>query len=229
MCYDEEHRPGLFAHDIVVLASELRYREKHPARVSRRATSLLSAALVSVLTRVLLSMLQGLTSRTARRNSIYQKLHSHPNRNHHLTRGNAPFLSRPVLVPGGYSYGYVPRVLSVRHYAQQTPPGGYGRSGGLPGFNFPMQQQYAKGGALEEFVRAIAEPVLGCCLQLFYAVCVAVPVEYRLDRVGEDGKARSRDRKRRRKVVLSPACVSLIRWANRRAQRSGVLFKVCDS
>jgi len=127
----------------------------------------LDAVPVSVLTRVLPSMLQGLASRTARRNSIYQKLHPHPNRNHHLGHGNAPFLSRPVLVPGGYSYGYVPRVLSVRHYAQQTPPGGHGGSGGLPGFKFPMQQQYAKGGALEEFVRAFAEPVLGCCLRRF--------------------------------------------------------------
>lgn len=117
-------------------------------------------------------MLQGLASRTARRNSIYQKLRSHPNRNHHLAHGNAPFLSPPVLVPGGYGYGYVPRVLSVRHYAQQMPPGGHGGSGGLPGFKFPMQQQYAKGGALEEFVRAIAKPVLGCHLQRFFSPCV---------------------------------------------------------
>ena len=107
-------------------------------------------------------MLQGLASRIARRNNIYQNLHL--NRNHHLGRVNAPFLSRPVLVPGGYRYGYVPRALSVRHYAQQTPPGGQGGGGGFPGFKFPMQQQYAKGDALKEFVRAFAEPFFGCCI-----------------------------------------------------------------
>jgi hypothetical protein len=96
-------------------------------------------------------MFQGLASRTARSNSIYRKFH--PNRTHHLGRVNAPFLRRPVRVPGGSSYGYMPRVLFVRHYTQQTPPGGQGGSGGLPGFKFPMQQQYAKGDALEEFVR----------------------------------------------------------------------------
>ena len=61
-----------------------------------------------------------------------------------------PFLraAPPSLIPTNY---YVP--AGVRHYAQ-NPPGGTGGGGGIPGFRFPMQQQYSKGDALKEFVRA---------------------------------------------------------------------------
>ena len=88
-------------------------------------------------------MLQGLASRTARRNCIY-RVHQ----NNTLRRVNA--LGRPAIV----SDGYAPSTLLVRHYAQ-NPPGGQGGGGGFPGFRFPMQQQYAKGDALKEFVRAL--------------------------------------------------------------------------
>lgn len=88
------------------------------------------------------SMLQGLASRTARPPS---RVHPRPI--------NA--LGRLVLLPlasGGYT------APSVRHYAQ-TPPGGQGPGGGggFPGFKFPMQQQYEKGGALKEFVCALLD------------------------------------------------------------------------
>jgi hypothetical protein len=87
-------------------------------------------------------MLQGLASRTVR---LISRVHTRP--------VNA--LGRPVLLPL-VSAGYVPAAPSVRHYAQ-TPPGGQGPGGGggFPGFKFPMQQQYAKGDALKEFVRAL--------------------------------------------------------------------------
>jgi hypothetical protein len=95
-----------------------------------------SFALVSVP-----SMLQGPALRTVRRIS---RVRPRPI--------NA--LGRPVLpiVSGGYA----PAAPFVRHYAQ-TPPGGQGPAGGggFPGFKFPMQQQYAKGDALKEFVRAL--------------------------------------------------------------------------
>jgi hypothetical protein len=63
-------------------------------------------------------------------------------------------LGRPV--PPPVSGGHAPAPVFVRHYAQ-TPPGGQGPAGGggFPGFKFPMQQQYAKGDALKEFVRAL--------------------------------------------------------------------------
>ena len=90
------------------------------------------------------SMLQGLASRTVRPIS---RVHRRP--------VNA--LVRPVLLPL-VSGGYAPAAPSVRYYAQ-TPPGGQGPAGlgggGFPGFKFPMQQQYAKGDALKEFVRAL--------------------------------------------------------------------------
>jgi hypothetical protein len=88
------------------------------------------------------SMLQGSALRTGR---LISRVHPRP--------VNA--LGRPVLLPL-ISGGYAPAALSVRHYAQ-TPPGGQGPAGGggFPGFKFPMQQQYAKGDALREFVRAL--------------------------------------------------------------------------
>ena len=60
-----------------------------------------------------------------------------------------PFLrsATPSLIATNY---YVP--ASVRLYAQ-NPPGGTADGGGIPGFRFPMQQQYSKGDALKEFVR----------------------------------------------------------------------------
>ncbi|KAI0277462.1 P-loop containing nucleoside triphosphate hydrolase protein [Russula aff. rugulosa BPL654] len=65
-------------------------------------------------------------------------------------------LGRPLLplVSGAYA----PAALSVRYYAQ-TPPGGQGPAGGggFPGFQFPMQQQYAKGDALREFSSDLTE------------------------------------------------------------------------
>ena len=94
---------------------------------------------------ILPSMLQGLASRT--RNCIH-RVHPRP------VNG----LGRPArLVSGGYALA----VLSIRHYAQ-IPPGGQGPggSGGFPGFKFPMQQQYAKGDALKEFVRALLRKFL---------------------------------------------------------------------
>ena len=107
------------------------------------------------------SMLQGVASRPAR---LISRVHPRP--------VNA--FSRPVLLPL-VSGGYAPAASSVRHYAQ-TPPGGQGPGGGggFPGFKFPMQQQYAKGDALKEFVRALLENVFyyillthffirGCC------------------------------------------------------------------
>ena len=87
-------------------------------------------------------MLQGLASRT--RNCIH-RVHSRP----------VSGLGRQARLPLVFS-GYAPTALSIRHYAQ-IPPGGQGPggSGGFPGFKFPMQQQYAKGDALKEFVRAV--------------------------------------------------------------------------
>lgn len=85
-------------------------------------------------------MLQGIASRTARRNCI---------------NGVRP---RPVNAPGRQVLliRYAPAASSIRHYAQ-IPPGGQGPggSGGFPGLKFPMQQQYAKGDALKEFVRTL--------------------------------------------------------------------------
>lgn len=98
-------------------------------------------ALVSVL--VSPSMFQGLVSRTARCNSIYKVLTS-------LRHGHA-LGHRPVLLASG---GHAPLPItlpSVRHYAKIPPGRG---QGGFPEFKFPMQQQYAKGDALKEFVRA---------------------------------------------------------------------------
>ncbi|KAH9988560.1 P-loop containing nucleoside triphosphate hydrolase protein [Russula vinacea] len=81
-------------------------------------------------------MLQGLASRTARRNCI---------------NGVRP---RPVNAPGRQVLPprFAPAASSIRHYAQ-IPPGGQGPggSGGFPSLKFPMQQQYAKGDALKEF------------------------------------------------------------------------------
>jgi hypothetical protein len=82
--------------------------------------------------------------RTIRRDIIYKVHPNYPASS--LTRGNA--FSRSVLV-----VGRCVAASSVRHYAQ-TPPGGSGNAGGFPGFKFPMQQQYSKGDALKEFVRA---------------------------------------------------------------------------
>lgn len=91
-------------------------------------------------------MLQGFASRPAR---LISRVHPRP----------ANAFGRPVLLPL-VSGGYAPVAPSVRHYAQ-TPPGGQGPGGGggFPGFKFPMQQQYAKGDALKEFVRALLENV----------------------------------------------------------------------
>jgi hypothetical protein len=87
-------------------------------------------------------MIQGLVARS------YRVYRVHPNYiASSLRRANV--LSRSVLASAG-RYVAVP---SIRHYAQ-TPPGGSAGSGGVPGFKFPMQQQYAKGDALKEFVRA---------------------------------------------------------------------------
>ncbi len=71
-------------------------------------------------------------------------------------------LGRPVLL-SLVSGGSAPTAPSVRHYAQ-LPPGGQGPGGGggFPGFKFPMQQQYAKGDALKEFVRACPIGVFLC-------------------------------------------------------------------
>ena len=65
---------------------------------------------------------------------------AHPN-SHTFLRAVAPSLVATSYVPA-----------SVRRYAQ-TPPGGTGGGGGIPGFRFPMQQEYLKGDALKEFVR----------------------------------------------------------------------------
>ena len=108
-----------------------------------------------VFARVLPSMLQSFASRTAKRNSIYHKaLARH---HHHLGRANGLLLDRPVPLISGGGHSYAPAVHSThRYYAQQTPPGGsQGGGGGIPGFKFPMQQQYGKGDALKEFVRAL--------------------------------------------------------------------------
>ena len=88
---------------------------------------------------------------------------------------------RPVL-PSLVSSGYAPAAPFVRQYAQ-TPPGGQGPggSGGLPGFKFPMQQQYAKGDALKEFVRAL--------LGAFLCFLPVVSVERRPDRASKGRKA----------------------------------------
>ena len=120
---------------------------------------------VQVLARVPPSMLQGLASRTARHNSIYRgaltRHKHHHHHHHHLGRVDALLLGRPtpLVLASGNGHSYAPAVLTAacRHYAQQTPPGGGqgggGGGGGIPGFRFPMQQQYAKGDALNEFVR----------------------------------------------------------------------------
>lgn len=116
------------------------------------------------------SMLRAPASRTVRRNCIHRV---------HLRPINA--LGRPVL-PSLVSSGYGPAAPFVRRYAQ-TPPGGQGPggSGGLPGFNFPMQQQYAKGDALKEFVRAL--------LRAFLCFLPVVSVERRPDRASKGRKA----------------------------------------
>jgi hypothetical protein len=87
-------------------------------------------------------MLQGLATRS------YNVYRVHPNYIASSLRRAYP-LSRSVLVSSRYA-----AVPSIRHYAQ-TPPGGPAGSGGVPGFKFPMQQQYSKGDALKEFVRAL--------------------------------------------------------------------------
>jgi hypothetical protein len=104
-------------------------------------------------------MLQGLVSRTARSSSTYHKVLPRHNHHHwHLGRVNNALLllSRSAPLVPGSGHSYAPAVLSSRrHYAQQIPPGGgQGGGGGIPGFKFPMQQQYVKGDALKEFVRA---------------------------------------------------------------------------
>jgi hypothetical protein len=112
---------------------------------NERTSSLIVApALVSVP-----SMLQGLASRPVR---LISRVHPRP--------VNA--LGRPLLLLPLVSGGHVPAAApSVRHYAQ-TPPGGQGPAGGggFPGFKFPMQQQYEKGDALKEFVRALLGALL---------------------------------------------------------------------
>lgn len=87
------------------------------------------------------SMLQGRASRTV---NLISRVPPRP----------VSALGRPVLLPLA-SGGHAPTAPSVRHYAQ-IPPGGQGPGGGggFPGFKLPMQQQYAKGDALKEFVRA---------------------------------------------------------------------------
>jgi hypothetical protein len=90
-------------------------------------------------------MLQGLASRIVKRDCI-SRVYPRP----------IYALCRPALLPPLVFGSYAPAAPSVRHYAQ-TPPGGQdkGGSGGFPGLKFPMQQQYAKGDALKEFVRAL--------------------------------------------------------------------------
>ena len=185
--YDEEHRRGgprsrLLASSSSLLSSRVASRaEEHDDKDIRGARLTLDrhrqhhhrgpffwSLLVSV------PMLQGLALRTVR---LVYRVHPRP--------VNA--LGRPVLLPL-VSGGSVP--AAARHYAQ-TPPGGQGSGGGggFPGFKFPMQQQYAKGDALKEFVRAL----LGFLLFLFCFVysltrCCCT-VEQRLDRVGKVRKA----------------------------------------
>jgi hypothetical protein len=107
---------------------------------SLQCSTLVPPVLLSV--RVSPPMLQGLASRTIRHNCIY-RVHPRP--------VNA--LGRPVLVSGGCA----PAAPSIRHYAQTPPRGqGPGGSGRFPGFKIPMQQQYTKGDALKEFVRAVS-------------------------------------------------------------------------
>jgi len=86
---------------------------------------------------------------------------------------------------------------------------GRGVAEGSRDSSFPCNSSMRKGTLLKNLYVPLAEPSFGCCVHIFYAICVAVLVEYRLNRVGEDRKARSRDWKRRRKAVLSLACVSL--------------------
>ncbi|KAF8274349.1 P-loop containing nucleoside triphosphate hydrolase protein [Lactarius quietus] len=81
-------------------------------------------------------MFNSLASKSFRRKFF---LNAHP-KSPHLLRVAAP--SIPVLIATSYA--------PVRHYAQ-IPPGGAGGGGGMPGFRFPMQQQYSKGDALKEF------------------------------------------------------------------------------
>ncbi|KAH9971031.1 P-loop containing nucleoside triphosphate hydrolase protein [Lactifluus volemus] len=81
-------------------------------------------------------MLQGLATRS------YNVYRVHPNDIASSLRRAYP-LSRSVLVSSRYA-----AVPSIRHYAQ-TPPGGPAGSGGIPGFKFPMQQQYSKGTLLK--------------------------------------------------------------------------------
>lgn len=116
-----------------------------------------------------------LASRTARRNCIINRVRPGP--------VNAPRCQ--VLLPL-VSGGYAPAASSIRRYAQ-IPPGGQGPggSGGFPSFKFPMQQQYAKGDALKEFVRALLD------ISVYFLICSlrVVAVEHRPDRVGKDRKA----------------------------------------
>ena len=86
------------------------------------------------------SMLTSLASRSFRRNVLRN---AHPNSQRPL---RVPTSTLPVLIATGYA--------PVRNYSQ-TPPGGTGGVGGIPGFRFPMQQQHSKGDALKEFVRAL--------------------------------------------------------------------------
>ena len=136
----------MFVQAVVVVAVVLRRveRDDKDIRGARFTLTLeqtdsivVAPALVSVP-----SMLQGLASRTVRPIS---RVHPRP----------VHALGRPVLLPL-VSGGHAPATPSVRYYAQ-TPPGGQGPGGGggFPGFKFPMQQQYAKGDALKEFVRAL--------------------------------------------------------------------------
>jgi hypothetical protein len=135
---------------------------KHVARAATRCAYAARPYLLYSLARVPPSMLQGLASRN----------HSALTRHiHHLGRLNALLLSRPAPpLVSGVGHSCAPAVLTARrrHYAQQTPPGGgRGGSGGIPGLSFPMQQQYAKGDALKEFVRCTSTTFLPLSSFLF--------------------------------------------------------------
>jgi hypothetical protein len=142
---------------------------------ARGSLTLEQIALWSPLLWFLPSMLQGPASRTVR---LISRVHPRP--------VNAP--GRPLLLPQ-VSGGYAPAALSVRHYAQ-TPPGGQGLGGGgFPGFKLPMQQQYTKGDALKEFVRAPLVVFLVYSLTRSFIAFAIVVVEQRLDGAGKVRKA----------------------------------------